>query len=89
MTDLNHHGTTSQSLHEQLNLQPNTPPVRGADDELADDIIADVSFIDGHRPPIHALWLFRQQVREFRKYCQWVEQLKAAEHGPGWQQPLL
>lgn len=56
------------------------PQERSAD-ELCDQIIQHVAFIDEHRPPTLWLWIFANLVEDFADFVAWRENLKIQEHG--------
>lgn len=66
----------------QSGLGDRTVPRRPLDDELLDEVIADVAYIDAHRPGTPIIWLLRQQVGIIRDLTEWTERIQRLEHGP-------
>lgn len=50
------------------------------DAKLWDEIVADIAWLDAHRPSTPITWLLRRQVKQFRELVLWLDELKRAEH---------
>ena len=47
-----------------------------------DNVIADVAYLDQHRPSPPVLWLLSEQVHMFREVTEWTARLNESEHDP-------